>query len=100
MGSDISVDSSISHEINSDSPSPENFEPHTFDINVHAYHGDNYDRNASGAYNVGYEQGYEDSVNGCSSDNPADYVVPACTADGNQGYVDGVADGGNFGNDK
>jgi len=51
------------------------------------------------AYNAGYEQGYEDSATCSTSDNAVDYVA-ACTPDGNDGYVDGMADGGNFGTDK
>jgi hypothetical protein len=91
MGSDISSPSI-------DFPDHSHF-THSFDVSAHAYKGDNYDPDGNGAYNVGYEQGYEDSVHGHTSDDSIDYVV-ACTEDGNQGYVDGVADGGNFGNDK
>ena len=60
------------------------------------YHGDNYTENSGGLYEIGYEQGFEDSATQSTSDNPVDYVA-ACTPSGNQGYVDGVADGGNFG---
>jgi hypothetical protein len=69
------------------------------DFTSNAYHGDNYDADRGGMYENGYERGFEDSALGCSSDNPMDYIT-SCTAEGNEGYADGVADGGNFGNDK
>jgi hypothetical protein len=60
------------------------------------YHGEHYNSSGSGLYNIGYDQGWEDSATRSTSENALDYI-PANTSDGNAGYRDGAADGGNFG---
>ena len=70
------------------------------------YHGSNYDQaggdERSGSFQVGYDQGFEDSACGHSQDVVGDlgaatsYAI-SCTTDGNEGYAAGVHDGGDFG---
>ena len=62
------------------------------------YHGENYkntDGTMGGLYEYGYTRGFDEATNGCSSDDNWSYL-PMTTPSGNQGYADGVKDGGGF----